>query len=73
MLFAIDAHIWHGKANRLSRDEPVQWEILDQVEVASWKSSTEQKVVELNHDDPLAERVNPMRTRLYPVSRAPDR
>jgi SagB-type dehydrogenase family enzyme len=39
-------HTWCGKANRLSRDEPVQWEILDQVAVASWKSSTEQKVVE---------------------------
>ena len=46
-------HIWHGKANRLSRDDPVPWEILNQVEVASWKSSTEQKVVELNHDDPV--------------------
>ena len=52
-------HIWHGKANRLSRDDPVPWEILDQVEVASWKSSTEQKVVELNHDDPSVERLNP--------------
>jgi len=47
--------IWHGKANRLSRDDPVQWEILDQVEVTSWKSSTEQKVVELNHDSPTQE------------------
>lgn len=48
-------HIWHGKANRLSRDDPVQWEILGQVEVTSWKSSTEQKVVELNHDSPSRE------------------
>ncbi|MGH8594600.1 MAG: SagB/ThcOx family dehydrogenase, partial [Gammaproteobacteria bacterium] len=46
---------WHGKANRLSRDDPVQWEILNQVEVTSWKSSTEQKVVELNHDSPSVE------------------
>jgi SagB-type dehydrogenase family enzyme len=46
---------WHGKANRLSRDDPVQWEILDQVEVASWKSSTEQTVVELNDSRPTAE------------------
>ena len=58
--FAADAvrdvarHIWHGRANRLSRDEPVQWEILDQVVVASWKSNTEQKVVELNHERPYA-------------------
>lgn len=48
-------HIWHGKANRLSRDDPVQWEILDQVEVTSWKSSIEQKVVELNHHSPSQE------------------
>ncbi len=36
-------HIWHGKANRLSRDDPVQWAFLDQVEIAAWKSSTEQR------------------------------
>jgi SagB-type dehydrogenase family enzyme len=41
---------WHGKANRLSRDDPVPWQIIDQVEVASWKSSTERKIVELNQD-----------------------
>ena len=35
------------------------WEILDQMEVASWKSSTEQKVVESNHDDSVMERLNP--------------
>jgi nitroreductase len=47
--------IWHGKANRLSRDDPVKWQILDQVEAASWKSSTEQRFVELNQDDSSAE------------------
>jgi SagB-type dehydrogenase family enzyme len=46
---------WHGKANRLSRDDPVQWEILNQVEVTSWKSSTEQKVVEMDHHSPSVE------------------
>jgi SagB-type dehydrogenase family enzyme len=46
---------WHGKANRLSRDDPVQWEIIGQVEVASWKSGTEHSVVELNHDSPDVE------------------
>ena len=33
---------WRGKANRLSRDNPVPWEIIDDVTKASWKSSTEQ-------------------------------
>lgn len=42
--------IWHGKANRLSRGEPVQWDSLNQVVVASWKSSTQQTVVELHHE-----------------------
>jgi SagB-type dehydrogenase family enzyme len=45
-------HRWHGKANRLSRDDPVPWEILKHVEVASWKSSAERRAVELNHDRP---------------------
>ena len=48
-------HIWHGKANRLSRDDPVQWEILNQVEVASWKSSAERKVIELDRGGPAAQ------------------
>lgn len=48
-------HIWHGKANRLSRDDPVQWEFLDQVEIAAWKSSTEYRRVELNHSRPAVE------------------
>ncbi len=28
---------WLGRANRLSRDEPVPWEIIDEVAAASWK------------------------------------
>ncbi len=53
--------IWHGKANRLSRDDPVQWEFFDQVELASWKSSTEQKVIGLNYDSPSMEvLINPI-------------
>ena len=33
---------WRGKANRLSRDNPVPWEIIDEVTKASWKTSVEQ-------------------------------
>ncbi len=32
---------WVGRANRLSRDEPVPWAIIDEVAVASWKGSPE--------------------------------
>ena len=46
---------WHGKANRLSRDDPVRWQILDQVEVACWKSSIERRVVELKRRRPTVE------------------
>ena len=41
-------HRWHGKANRLSHDDPVPWPLLTEVEAASWKSSTERKLVELS-------------------------
>ncbi|HSF08512.1 MAG TPA: SagB/ThcOx family dehydrogenase, partial [Nitrospirales bacterium] len=32
---------WKGRANRLSKDEPVLWEIIDTVTEASWKSTQE--------------------------------
>src|SRR5207245_11003479 len=32
---------WYGKANRLSPDDPVPWEIIDAVAVASRKHSSE--------------------------------
>ena len=52
-------HTWHGKANRLSRDDPVPWDAINRVELASWKSSTERKVVELNRDrSPAENRIN---------------
>jgi SagB-type dehydrogenase family enzyme len=33
---------WHGTANRLSRDNPVPWEIIDDVAAASWKSTLDE-------------------------------
>ena len=44
--------VWRGKANRLSRGEPVRWGILDQVVAASWKSSPEPNVVDLGPGAP---------------------
>jgi len=41
---------WSGKANRLSRDEPRNWEMLDQVVTASWKSTSEEAVVVRRHE-----------------------
>jgi nitroreductase len=52
-------YTWHGKANRLSRDDPMSWEVIDQVECASWKSSTEQRLVEWKTDrSPADDRIN---------------
>lgn len=36
---------WHGQANRLSADHPVDWEIIETVAQASWKAASEQTVV----------------------------
>ncbi len=33
---------WQGKANRLSRDNPIPWEIIDDVAKASWKTQQTQ-------------------------------
>lgn len=49
-VLALTRCAWHGKANRLSRNNPVPWEIIDQVEATSRKSSAERSVAELSHD-----------------------
>ncbi len=36
---------WHGKANCLSRDHGVHWDIIDEVAHASWKASSEQHLL----------------------------
>ena len=44
---------WQGTANRLSHDNPIPWEIIDDVAEASWKSSHEPEVTplpSLSHD-----------------------
>ena len=46
----VPPRVWHGKANRLSQDEPVRWAGIEEVEAACWKSQQERSVVELRHD-----------------------
>lgn len=36
---------WHGKANELSREHGVHWDVIDQVAEASWKTSLEHPTV----------------------------
>ena len=60
---------WRGKANRLSRDNPVPWEIIDDATKASWKTSMEQSEFELFPSPaPLPERVPPPEPRPGTVS-----
>lgn len=37
---------WHGKANRLSPTHPVDWEIIDEVAAASWKSTDDRRSID---------------------------
>lgn len=39
---------WHGKANPLSREHGVEWEIIDEVADASWKVQVEKPVISLH-------------------------
>jgi len=41
------AGLWHGKANRLSGEHGVHWNIIDEVAGASWKCTDERRVVVL--------------------------
>ncbi len=38
---------WYGKANRLSREHAVHWDIIDEVAEASWKTHADQRTVPL--------------------------
>jgi SagB-type dehydrogenase family enzyme len=38
---------WHGKANRLSREHGVHWDIIDDAAEASWKKQTDQLMISL--------------------------
>jgi SagB-type dehydrogenase family enzyme len=41
---------WQGRANRLSRENPVPWEIIDDVAAACWKPTAERSLVALSAD-----------------------
>jgi SagB-type dehydrogenase family enzyme len=44
---------WHGQANRLSRDTPVPWEIIDDVAEATRKTSLERRSVAFPRREPV--------------------
>ena len=43
---------WKGTANRLSKDEPVHWDIIDEVQKASWKSTQESEIISFTSASP---------------------
>lgn len=45
LIQSLAAGTWRGSANRLSGDHGVQWEVIDEVAAASWKTSHEQIAV----------------------------
>lgn len=47
MLSELATQPWHGRANRLSPEHPVEWEIIDEVSLVSWKGTRDRKVVPL--------------------------
>ncbi|MEC4889833.1 MAG: SagB/ThcOx family dehydrogenase [Nitrospira sp.] len=56
---------WHGKANRLSREHGVHWDVIDQTADASWKLSCEQTVLSVPssktpHRSPVTPHVGPL-------------
>ena len=63
---------WRGKANRLSRDNPIPWEIIDDVTKASWKTSTEPSELRLSPVPPSeqgrTERASPPDSRTSTIS-----
>jgi SagB-type dehydrogenase family enzyme len=46
---------WKGTANRLSKDEPVPWELIDTVTEASWKSTQETERMAFARTDSMPE------------------
>jgi SagB-type dehydrogenase family enzyme len=52
------AGLWHGKANRLSGEHGVQWDIIDEAAEASWKHSSGQDLVAFSQ--PLQSKNVPM-------------
>ncbi len=63
--------VWHGKANRLSRDNPIPWEAIDEVSQVTWKppldSSSNGAQLNSAPEDPSAKpSMVPMPTECYP-------
>ncbi|MBH0202597.1 MAG: SagB/ThcOx family dehydrogenase [Nitrospira sp.] len=50
---------WHGKANRLSQEHGVHWDIIDEVADASWKTKTDNLTVSVRVGSSLSSDTRP--------------
>ena len=54
----VDAH-WSGQADRLSRERPIPWEIIDAVAAASWRSESDPRTLVISpsahHEPPTSD------------------
>src|SRR5262245_50965129 len=48
---------WYGKANHLSREHGVHWDIIDEVAKASWKTDSSERTVEVSLDQAICDPV----------------
>lgn len=58
---------WYGKANRLSPDDAVRWEIIDEVTAATWKPNTDRVYVD-SPSPPTRDASRVTRDRLEPTA-----
>jgi SagB-type dehydrogenase family enzyme len=53
---------WHGKANQLSRDHGVNWDIIDEVAEASWKAQADRLTISLpTNSEPMSDTLHASR------------
>lgn len=57
----LTGHLWHGKANRLSREHGVHWDAIDEVAEASWKTSVEHRAIQLSQSPVLSKTLHASR------------
>ena len=50
---------WYGKANHLSREHGVHWDIIDEVAEASWKTDSNERTVEVSLDQAICHPIPP--------------
>lgn len=63
---ALAAGPWHGRANRLSRDHGVHWDLIDHAADASWKLSCERTVLSVG--SPTTPHVSPSTLHVGPLA-----